>query len=242
MLVIGAAASMTFMTARADSTSPSLGCVDRNGNGVIDIPELFDVIDAYFDGTSITAPTPEPPTSTPPATSTPTPTYTATPSPTPPPNDGTRRSKAWPYGQKFQAGHFDMQITGVDLDAWPEIQEENQFNDPPDEGYRFVMWTMDIQNIRGSADEYERISASSFDLIGSYNVEYRTTREENRCGVIPDRLSENLYRGGQTTGNVCFAVPIDETGLTFLYDTYHDDANGDAFSVEVWFEALPSGN
>ena len=38
----------------------NLGCVDSNGNGVVDISELFDVIDAYFDGTRVSPPEPEP--------------------------------------------------------------------------------------------------------------------------------------------------------------------------------------
>lgn len=212
LLVAIGAISIGAVSANSDL---SLGCVDSNGNGVIDIPELFDVIDAYFDGTSVSAP-----------------------EPAPGPEDGTSRSKAWPYGHKFQAGNFDMQITAVDTDAWPEIQEENQFNDPPAEGHRFVMWTMNVHNVRGSSEEYEWITDLAFDLIGSKNVQYSPTGD-NSCGVIPNDLGARLYRGGQTTGNVCFSVPTDETGFTFLYDAYHDDANGDSFRVEVWFKALP---
>ena len=166
-------------------------------------------------------------------------TPTATPTPTTDPSLGTKRSNPIPYGQKFQAGVFDMQIAAVDTDAWPEIRAENQFNDPPASGYRFVMWTIKVENARGSTDETEWISDSAFKLVGSRGVKYQTYREENRCGIIPNELADSLYRGGSTEGNVCFAVPTDETGLTFLYDTYHDDADGESFKVEVWFHALP---
>ena len=37
----------------AQSNSYRLACVDSNGNGILDISELFDVIDAYFDGSAI---------------------------------------------------------------------------------------------------------------------------------------------------------------------------------------------
>ena len=130
-----------------------------------------------------------------------------------------------------------MQIIDIDLDAWPEIQAENSYNDPPTEGYRFVMWSMDVENVRGSVDEDERANESDFEMVGSRNVHYYTFRDS--CGVIPDELNDDLYRGGKATGNVCLAVPIDETGLTFLYDALHDDENGDSFRVTVWFKALP---
>ena len=35
----------------AQTEQGSLACVDSNNNGRVDISELFDVIDAYFDGT-----------------------------------------------------------------------------------------------------------------------------------------------------------------------------------------------
>ena len=154
------------------------------------------------------------------------------------PPAGSKRSISHPYGKKFSAGVFDIQIIEADMDAWPEIMAENQFNDPPAPGYRFVMWNIAVRNVRGSSDASERISDRSFKLVGSRGVQYQTHREENRCGVIPDELSEHLYLGGYATGNVCFAIPTNETGLTFLYDTYHDDPNGGNIKVEVWFLAL----
>ena len=98
------------------------------------------------------------------------------------------------------------------------------------------MWTLDVENARGSTDEYERITESDFELVGSNNVQY-TTYGDNRCGVIPDELSERLYLDGTGTGNVCLSIPIDEINLTFLYDALQEDANGDSFFVEVWFDA-----
>ena len=167
------------------------------------------------------------------------PTPELTPTPLPSTGDGSKRSSPIPYGQKFEAGNFDMQITGVDEDAWPEILAENQFNDPPDTGYRYVMWTINVENKRGSVDDDLYISDYSFNVVGSLGVKYPTSDLKSYCGVIPEDLSASLYLGGTTEGNVCFAVPIDETGLTFLYDTYHSDASGDSFRVEVWFAASP---
>ena len=135
-----------------------------------------------------------------------------------------------------------MQIVALDTDAWPEVQEENQFNDPPEEGDRYVMWTIEVENVRGSVDEYEDISYYDFEVVGEKNAVTYSPFSDG-CGVIPDPLGDllgaKLYKGGETSGNVCFSVPTDETGLTFLYDDSHDDAAGESFSVEVWFKGLP---
>ena len=152
----------------ANAESSDMDCVDTNGNGAIDKAEVIAVINLYLFG-----PAPGP-----------------TPTPT---GDGTKRSTAWPYGQKFSAGNFDMQIVEVDTDAWPEILDENQFNDPPGAGNRFVMWSLWVKNVRGSVDEAELISDSAFDLVGSRGVQYNVG---NSCGVIPDDLHANLYLNG----------------------------------------------
>ncbi len=132
-----------------------------------------------------------------------------------------------------------MQIVALDTDAWPEVLEESQFNDAPEEGDRYVMWTIEVENVRGSVDEYEDVSRFDFEVVGSENpVTYSPFSD--RCGLIPDELGAKLYKGGETRGNLCFSVPTDETGLTFLYDAYHDDVDGESFSVEVWFKGLPN--
>lgn len=153
--------------------------------------------------------------------------------------DGSRRSLPHPYGIRFEAGVFDIKISRVDTDAWPEILNENRFNDPPKAGYKFIMWTIAVENTRGSIDESEVVLESSFELIGSYGILYQTFREENRCGVIPNELFEELYLGGFAEGNVCFAVPGDETNLTMVYEAYHDGPDGKTIAVEEWFKALP---
>ena len=219
----------------AQTEQGSLACVDSNNNGRVDISELFDVIDLYFSGDPITTPDTTPtPTPTVAPTLTPTPTMTPTPTPT---RDGTSRSKAFEYGEEFDAGIFNMQIVAIDTDAWPEIQAENSLNDPPADGHKFVMWTLDVENARGSTDEYEWAYRFDFALVGSNNVLYYPFNEDATCGVFPDPLNERLYLDGTGTGNVCLSVPVDEINLTFLYDALHKDANGDSFFVEVWFDA-----
>ena len=161
------------------------------------------------------------------------------PQPTPAGGDGSKRSSPIAYGEKFQAGIFDMQITAVDTDAWPEIQAENQFNDPPPSGKQFVLWTLSVWNQRGSVDEPEYVTESGFELVGNRGVEYQTFEDGVSCGVTPNDLSENLYQGGMVTGTVCFAVPTDEIGdgLNLHYEDYQGGNYRD--EISVWFDALP---
>ena len=163
-----------------------------------------------------------------------------TPTAMPPTGDGTTRSSPIPYGQKFQAGNFDIQITAFDEDAWPEIMElPRAYNPPPASGYRYVMWTIKVENKRGSFDRSEPITNSSFRLVGSRGVQYSYSRQQNRCTVIPNNLSALLFLDGSTEGNVCLSVPTDETGFVLRYDGAQRNANGELFGVEIWFAALP---
>ena len=51
LFVVGVTASASSMGVGAASADSNLSCLDKNDNNVVDIPELFDVIDAYFEGT-----------------------------------------------------------------------------------------------------------------------------------------------------------------------------------------------
>ena len=144
---------------------------------------------------------------------------------------------AHPYGVKFSAGAFDMQITDVDVDAWSEIEAENQFNDPPVAGRRYVMWTMVVENVRGSPDESERAYYLDFSAVVS-GVLYDPFSTGASCGVIPNTLRSELFLGGRIEGNFCLSVPTDDSDLTLLYEADHTDGDGNDIDVEVWFEGL----
>ncbi len=171
---------------------------------------------------------------------------TAQPTTVPTKGDGSALSSPLPHGVKFEAGVFDMQITGVDRDAWPEIQAENSSNDAPAPGYGFTMWTISVENARSETEYAELITESKFYLIGSYGVVYRPLGL-NGCGIIPDELFGLLHLGDKTEGNVCFAVPAGETDLTFLYhdshyDSGHSESHGYYIEASSWFRAEePSG-
>ena len=61
LCVIGVAASAALATVNAQDSNGGVNCVvDENGNGFVEITELFDVIDWYFDRTRCAAPANDP--------------------------------------------------------------------------------------------------------------------------------------------------------------------------------------
>ena len=203
----------------ADSGS-NLGCVDSNGNGVIDVSELFDVIDAYFDGTPVSplepTPTPTPsgtptPTPSPTPTASPTPTPTASPTPTPTatpmPAIGSRGNPV-PLGTSLEVrnsdtDHWEVTVLETTPDAAALVLEENRFNDPPGEGNQFFIAKVRAKYLGPDSTRF----GGSFRLkaLGDGGVVYTTFG--NRCGVIPDSLPDpELFTNGTIEGNECWEI------------------------------------
>ena len=152
---------------------------------------------------------------------------------------GSTLSNPHPYGAKFSAGVFDMQITDVDLDAWPEIQAENRFNDPPADGRSFVMWTLVIENTRGMQDLSQEASEYDFTAVVSGLV-FDHLFGDADCGIYPNYLNHVLFPGGKVEANVCISVPSDDSNITLRYEADHVASNGDDddIEVDVWFRGL----
>lgn len=72
-----------------------------------------------------------------------------------------------------------------------------------------------VANINGSESESARITDFDFNLVGDKGVLYRIDRH---CGVIPEPVNAELFRGGSTTGNFCLGVDKDDTNLLAVYD------------------------
>ena len=193
----------------ADSGS-NLGCVDSNGNGVIDVSELFDVIDAYFDGTPVSPPEPTPPP-TPSGTPTPTPTPTASPTPTPTatpmPAIGSRGNPV-PLGTSLEVrnsdtDHWEVTVLETTPDAAALVLEENRFNDPPGEGNQFFIAKVRAKYLGPDSTRF----GGNFRLkaLGDGGVVYTTFG--NSCGVIPDSLPDpELFTNGMIEGNECWEI------------------------------------
>lgn len=157
--------------------------------------------------TLVPSPSPTPTvTPTPTATATPTPTPTPTPAPTATPTPfGTQTNPARAGVGVANSDGLWLAVIDVDFDAWPEIELENIFNDPPPAGHRYVMATIMVANTSGSVDIAETVNGFDFAVLGPANVVY-----DDGCGVIPSALDFDIYRGAVVVGNVCFAVPFSE--------------------------------
>ncbi len=114
---------------------------------------------------------------------------------------------------------LQIDIATTNYNAWPLIKAQNQFNDPPGSGQKMFMLTLKVTNVEGPEDEFIKLYASDFRLIGSRNIAYTTWGEETSCGVAPSELNGVVARGTSLQGNICFQVPLDESDFKLVYDS-----------------------
>jgi len=97
---------------------------------------------------------------------------------------------------------------GVPHEAWAEVSNENQFNDPPTPGMEY--WIVPVTATYKGDETGNTAFEVSVKFVGSDN---RTSGDY--CGVIPNPLTDvgELYRGGHAAVNVCVAVPAGAQGL-----------------------------
>ena len=139
---------------------------------------------------------------------------------TPVTGPGSRRAEAVALGGAILTpSGREVRVLDVDNDAWPAVEAENSFNDPPKAGKRMVLIAVEVTN-RSTQDETISASVGDFSLTGSNNAVYDPYDEDSTCGIIPDELRGELFPDGAASGNVCFQVPEDETGLILIVDPF----------------------
>lgn len=129
--------------------------------------------------------------------------------------DGSR-SKPFPIGT--QVGNDDWAIVvGEPREAWAEILDENEFNEPPPDGMEFYLMPV-TATYTGDESGMAWVDLT-FEFVGSDNVTYA-----DYCGVIPNDLSDvgELYEGGVAEGNVCVMVPAGADGLWTVATMFGD--------------------
>jgi len=123
-----------------------------------------------------------------------------------------RGSRANPFLIGEEVGNEEwMVVLGEPREAWEEIQAENRFNDPPEEG--FEHWIVPVTATYLGDETGNAAWDLTVEFVSSDGVTY------DRCGqVIPNRLRDtgDLYEGGVAEGNVCLTVPAGADGLWTL--------------------------
>ena len=154
----------------------------------------------------------------------PTATPTSVPSPVPTATTvGKVRTNPMPAGSTVTTDDgLAITVMSVDADAWPELQAENSFNDPPKEGHQFTFVEVRIQVVDSSFTNETSISYFDFDAVGSSGVVF----DGFDCGVIPNELSATMFQGGslketcvlkyQKMRQICWSTTTVDTVLPAL--------------------------
>ena len=139
----------------------------------------------------------------------------ATPTPATSPSPGFTLDNPLSAGELLQGSDgTETRVLGVVEDARRRVAEENQFNDPPQEGKRFYMVSVEVSYPSGSSSI--TVSDTDFSLIGENRVVYDSFDYD--CGVIANELDGEVYGGGRIQGNICFEIPEDEGGFILIHE------------------------
>lgn len=138
--------------------------------------------------------------------------------PTPTPDPAAEGSRSAPFTIGETVGNEDWSVTlGEPTEAWKRVKAENQFNDPPADGFEFYLVPVTATYI-GDESGFAWLDLR-VKFVGADGVTY-----EDRCGVIPDDLDDvgELYEGGVAEGNTCVVVPEGAEGLWTLTAGWSD--------------------
>ena len=121
------------------------------------------------------------------------------------------RSNPVPIGQTTDVGDgWTVRVNIVNFDATDMILAENSFNDPPDEGYVYVVANVSVGY---TGPDAKANTGVNFSAVGSSNVQYTTY---DSLVVVADSYSTyvDVFAGGETTGN--FVLTVKESDIESL--------------------------
>ncbi len=125
----------------------------------------------------------------------------------PDPHRGLSRTSPYSAGTSFTLGSWTLRLGHTVTDAWPQIQQENMFNDPPNPGWSYVMVPVTFTHL-ASEPEVPWVE-TRINFVGSNGVVYSDFENSQSCGVVPNQTLDigDMYRGATATGNECAVVP-----------------------------------
>ena len=137
------------------------------------------------------------------------------------------RSNPLPYGdtitvkENIYDDNFNSYAASVDIkltevirgeEAWKIIQEENQFNEPADEGFEYMLVKVAGTLVDAETeDDSLYFSDMNFKFVSNDGDVY-----ELKSVVIPNELMKELYNGGSAEGYIVNQVRIgDEVKISY---------------------------
>jgi hypothetical protein len=110
-------------------------------------------------------------------------------------------------------GGWSATVTQPARDITEAVLAENQFNDPPPLGFRFV--GVDV-TLGYSGEEPSTALMMTLRAVADDNLVQST-----QCGVIPGELDrfDDVFPGGSISGTLCFVVEQDALDSLVLYGT-----------------------
>ncbi len=123
-----------------------------------------------------------------------------------------------PAGTWATVGAVDAVVLATQPDATEVVLADNEFNEEPAPGNRFVIWRVAVANV---GDEPTPLIAElSFSVVGPSAVAYDAS---SYCGVIPDEFDafREVFPGGRVEGNLCWEVADEDADdLVLLIDEF----------------------
>jgi hypothetical protein len=136
------------------------------------------------------------------------------------PNDlGTDRNAPASRADKLITDEWELSILDIirGNDAWTMIQEANQFNEAPAEGFEYIAVKISVRYI-GTADAAANIDGTFFKSTGNANALY-----DAPFVVSPSpELNVWLYPGGEYQGWIVVQASIGETNMVLVFEPIFD--------------------
>ncbi|MEN9646965.1 MAG: hypothetical protein RL238_3634 [Actinomycetota bacterium] len=111
---------------------------------------------------------------------------------------------------------WQLAVTGAARDITDAVLAENQFNEPPPAGFRFV--GIDVAyTYHGEGSDIALTATTSAVSISNVSL-------AKECGVIPGEVDvfSDVFKGGTVAGTICFVVPDGGIDGLVLYTTSFD--------------------
>jgi hypothetical protein len=122
-----------------------------------------------------------------------------------------------------QASDLVVQVTKVERDAWSQIRPTNPTNQPPREGFEYVMISIKIIYANGPRDLPFSADRFDFTLIDANDTLYSPAFVFEPVPLI----SQTIYPGSEVGGQVAYQVPRGQQDIVLVW-RYNDDR-------PVWF-------